>query len=115
VSVELYFDHNVSHDITDELRQREVNLITAAEDGRHDEADEALLVRSTALGRLFVTQDKDFLRITSAWSREGRSFAGVVYFAQRWVDMGRVIETLEAIAKVDDISEWQNRLDYVPF
>jgi hypothetical protein len=50
VSLKLYMDVNVHRAITEGLRLREVDVVTAQEDGAGHLADPALLDRATALG-----------------------------------------------------------------
>ena len=44
-----YMDHHVHQSITDGLRRRGVDVLTAFEDGREEEDDETLLERATEL------------------------------------------------------------------
>ena len=55
-------DHNVPQPITDGLRLRGVDVLTAYEDGAHSLSDSELLDRATELGRLLFSQDADLLR-----------------------------------------------------
>ena len=61
MAVLLYMDHNVPRAITNALRQRNVDVITAFEDNAHDFPDVELLDRAAALGRVLFTRDTDFL------------------------------------------------------
>jgi hypothetical protein len=51
MAIDLYMDHNVPMAITNGLRLRGVNVITAFEDSSHQLDDPALLDRATTLGR----------------------------------------------------------------
>src|SRR5689334_15343676 len=82
VTLSLYADHNVSADIVRGVRLRGVDVLTTREDGRERLADELLVARSVELGRLFLTEDEDFYRITSRWWREGRPFPGAIHIDQ---------------------------------
>jgi predicted nuclease of predicted toxin-antitoxin system len=48
--------------MTEGLRLREVDVLTAQEDGAATLDDPVLLDRAMALGRVVFTQDEDFLR-----------------------------------------------------
>jgi hypothetical protein len=50
VSVTLYMDVNVRQAVTDGLRLRGVEVLTAQEDGSRELEDDALLDRATELG-----------------------------------------------------------------
>ena len=79
------------------------------------EADDGeLLERATELGRIFVSQDQDLLRITKEWQRVGQEFAGVAFAIQHDLDIGGTIEYLELIAHVMLPDEMRNRVEYVP-
>ena len=78
MSLSYYFDHHVPRAVARGLRRREIELLTASADGRARTPDEQLLARATELGRVFVTNDRGFLDITSRWYAEGRDFAGLV-------------------------------------
>jgi predicted nuclease of predicted toxin-antitoxin system len=60
----LYMDHHVHAAITDGLRRRGVEVITAQEDGAARFDDERLLERATQLGCILFSQDKDLLILT---------------------------------------------------
>jgi predicted nuclease of predicted toxin-antitoxin system len=54
-------DVNVSYPIAEGLRERRVDVLTAQEDGTREMEDAELLDRASALGRVLVTHDDDFL------------------------------------------------------
>ena len=109
-----YMDHHVHQSITDGLRRRGIEVITAFEDGHEREVDEALLERATALGRILVSQDDDILKIASHWQRSSREFAGVAYAIQQHIDIGGTIEYLELIAHLKTAEEMRNTVEYIP-
>lgn len=114
MSVPVYFDHNAPRQAAQGLRRRDVDVLTALEDGATRLVDERLLEHATALGRLLFSQDKDLLRIAHRWLREGRDFAGIAYARQRFLDHGRMIEDLDLIAKVHEPHEVRNQIFYIP-
>ncbi|MFO1434781.1 MAG: DUF5615 family PIN-like protein [Candidatus Competibacteraceae bacterium] len=54
-------DHHVHAAITEGLRRRGVDVITAYEDGSAELDDNQLLARATQLGRALFSQDSDLL------------------------------------------------------
>ena len=62
MNVTLYMDVNVRQAVTDGLRLRGVEVLTAQEDGSRELEDDALLDRATELGYILFTQDEDLLR-----------------------------------------------------
>jgi predicted nuclease of predicted toxin-antitoxin system len=62
MSIALYCDVHVRQAVTEGLRLREVDVLTAQEDGAAPMDDPVLLDRAMILGRVVFTQDEDFLR-----------------------------------------------------
>ena len=114
MSVPLYFNHHMPRPILDGLRARGIDIITAAEDGYARAADEALIERATQLGRVLVSEDKDFLVITDRWLQAGRDFAGFVYAPRRYTRYGQPIRDLELIAKVYEPEDVRNTVMRLP-
>lgn len=106
-------DQQIHSAVTEGLRWRGINVLTAFEDGRSAADDDELLQRATALGRVFVSQDQDLLRITRQWRQAGRVFTGVAFGIQQDLDIGGTIEYL-LIAHVMPPEEMQNRVEYIP-
>ncbi len=75
MKVRFYFDVHVPYAITFGLRVRGVDGLTAQEDGTNELADDLLLDRATALGRVLFSQDKDLLREAQKRQQNGNSFA----------------------------------------
>src|SRR5947209_8050392 len=112
--IELFMDVHVHSAITDQLRLRGVDVLTAQEDGSRELSDSRLLDRASDLGRLFFTQDLDLLIEAASRQRTGRGFLGVIFAAQKRVTIGKCVDDLEMIAKAGDPAEWVNRLEYLP-
>jgi hypothetical protein len=66
------------------------------------------------LNRVFVTHDKDFLRIAAEWLKGGRQFSGIAFAVQQSIDVGKTIEHLELMAVVMSPSEMLNRVEFIP-
>ncbi len=107
-------DQHVSNAITKALRSRNVNVLTAYEDGTSEWDDYALLDRASALGRVLFSRDADFLAETTQRQRTNRSFSGVVYARQLHVPIGTCISDLEIIALTGEPHDSHNRLIYLP-
>jgi predicted nuclease of predicted toxin-antitoxin system len=82
MSVRLYMDVHVRRAVTNGLRLRGVDVLTAQEDGARELSDPALLDRASALGRVLFTQDDDLLKEVAGRLRSSEPFAGVVYAHQ---------------------------------
>jgi len=108
-------DHHVHAAITERLRQRGVDVLTAHEDGAAQLDDEELLVRATQLGRVLFSQDEDLLTLTHRWLQTGRVFAGLVYAHQLSVTIGQAIRDLELMAYILDPEDMCNSIVFIPF
>lgn len=112
--IRLYMDVHVHGAITQALRDRGVDVLTAQEDGAAKFLDPDLLDRAGDLGRLLFTQDKDFLRIATERQRHGELFGGVCYAAQSNAMIGDYIADLELMATASELEEYINRVVYLP-
>jgi hypothetical protein len=112
MSTPLYFDHNMQAAVADGLRARGIDVLTAQDDGRHRDDDEALLDHADSLQRVIVTHDQDFLRIANARLFDGRSFGGIVYCGP--APLGALIEDLEIIASTMSVAELRETVVWVP-
>jgi hypothetical protein len=115
VTLGLYFDQHVPGPIAAGLRRQGIDVITTEQDGRKSLEDESLFERATALGRVMVTNDDDFLRIAAAWMAEGRHFAGLVYIKSQRVPFGKLIDDLLLIASVYSAEEMTDRIEHLPY
>jgi predicted nuclease of predicted toxin-antitoxin system len=76
VNVRLYLDVHVHRAVTDGLRLRKVDVLTAQDDEAADLDDPELLDRATELGRILFSQDDDLLREAKRRSRAVNYFPG---------------------------------------
>jgi hypothetical protein len=114
VSLALYMDVHVPRPITRGLRSRNVDVLTAQEDGtaRWDDAD--LLDRASALDRVLFSQDEDLLVEAAKRQRGSVPFGGVIYAPQLALSIGQFIEELELLAKAGVPADFVGRVQYLP-
>jgi predicted nuclease of predicted toxin-antitoxin system len=103
-------NHNVVRAVTEGLRLRGVDVLTALEDGAHEMDDSDLLDRATALDRVLFSNDDDLATEARRRQRSGHFFSGVLFVRQGRVTIGQQIEQLELIAKASEPHELQNTL-----
>ena len=108
-------DHHVPAAITNGLRQRSVDVLTAYENGAAEMDDPTLLSRATQVGRVLFSQDRDLLVFADQWLRVGRNFAGLIYAHQLGVTIGEAVRDLTLIAQVLEPEDMQNRVEFIPF
>lgn len=107
-------DVHVPRAITNQLRLRGVDVLTAQVDGTGQSTDEKLLERATELGRVLFSRDDDLVRLAAQHQSTGVEFAGVVFAHQLQVSIGRCVEDLEMIAKICEPNDLQNRVEFLP-
>ena len=115
MAIRLYMDHNVPRAITDGLRARGVDVLTAFEDGASEFNDPELLNRAAELRRVLFTRDYDLLQEATKRQRTGKFFYGVIYAHQLRVSIGDCIRNLEIIAKAGEPEDLLNRVQFLPF
>lgn len=114
MSIPLYMDVHVRRALTDALRLRSVDLLTAQEDGTAEYTDVQLLDCTAVLRRALFTHDQDFLREGAARLRRSQFFAGILYAHQVEMTIGQCLESLEMIAKAGEPDDVANRIIYLP-
>lgn len=115
MTVPLYMDVHVPLAITEQLRRRGVDVLTASEDKATTLPDDELLERATLLGRVIFTQDIRFKALAEDWQRQGRQFAGLLFGHQLRGTIGQYVRDLETIALASELDEWLNEVEYLPF
>ena len=114
MSTTLYLDENVNRAITVGLRQRDIDVITAQEDGRAGAPDDEILSRATELGRVLFSQDDDLLREAKQRQVEGVSFSGVIYAHQLGITIGECVRDLELVAEAAQPQELVDSVLHLP-
>ena len=114
MSLPLYMDVHVRRAVTSALHLREVDVLTAQQDGSAEWDDPDLLDRAGRLGRVVFSQDEDFLIEAARRQRDGIPFSGVVYAHQMCVSVRQCIEDLELIAKAGEPADMINRVLLLP-
>jgi hypothetical protein len=84
-------DVHVPRAITDALKLRDIDVLTADEDGSRRLTDPELLDRATALARVLFTRDADLLAEATRRQRTGQSFSGIVFGHQLLVSIGQCV------------------------
>lgn len=114
MSVALYMDVHVRRAVTNGLRIRGVDVLTAQEDGTARWPDDRLLDRAGELGRILFSQDDDLLTEAELRQRDGRKFAGVIYAHQLAITIGQCVKDLELVAKAAEPEDLINRVEFLP-
>jgi|SRR5580765_2240903 len=112
--VGLYFDIHVDHAIAAQLRLRQVDVLTAQEDGAHGFADDLMLQRASKLGRPVMTHDIRFNALAEEWQRQNKPFCGLIFGHLLQVSIGRCVKDLELLAKATDPNDWISTVIRLP-
>lgn len=91
MSLRLYMDVHVPWPITEGLRRRGVDVLTAQEDDATRMDDGALLDRATALQRVLFSMDSDLRRESTQRQRTQGAFSGVIAADQMRITIGQCI------------------------
>ena len=113
MAIQLYMDHNVPRTITDGLRARGVDVITAFENGSNELDDPELLNRAAELKRVLFTRDYNLLQEAAKRQKNGAPFYGAIYAHQLHVTIGACVRDLEIIAKAGEPEDLQNNVQYL--
>ena len=113
MALPVYLDVHVPAGVTQGLRRKALDALTAQDDEASRETDEQLLQRTTDLGRVLLTQDVDFLGIASRWQTSGRAFAGIL-FAPQGTPIGRMVDDVNLCLKCLAVDELRNRVIHLP-
>ncbi|SRR6266511_1557692 len=114
MSLKLYMDVHIPRSITEGLRLRSVDVLTAQDDGAQRLPDPDLLDRATQLGRVLFSQDEDLLQEAARRQQASEAFAGVAYTHQLRLTIGKIIADLELLATVYQPEDMVNRVEYLP-
>ena len=107
--IRFYLDENMAKEVADGLRTRNIDVITTPEIGHMGFKDEEHLQYAFAEGRVFVTQDEDFLILHS----KQIPHAGIAYYKPRTVSNKDVIRGLVLIYDVLDAEDMINHVEYL--
>ena len=113
MTVRLYFDVHVPRSVTQGLRLRGIDVLTAQEDEAAQLVDSALLTRATERGRLLFSQDEDLPKRHGDNGKENRSPESCMRH-QLNVSIGAIISDLELIAGATDPEEWVGTVVFLP-
>lgn len=114
MAIGLYMDVHVPQAITDQLRRRGIDVVTAIEDGAGEHSDEQLMERALLLGRVIFTQDIRFHAKAIQWRTQDRAFAGLVFGHPFGGTIGQYVRDLELIATASEITDWLSAVERLP-
>ena len=108
-AIRFYFDQHVPWAVTQGLRQRGVDVLTAQEAGRCGLSDSDQLAFATAEGRVMMTHDPDYLELAA----KGVQHAGITFCYAIKHAPGPLVQALLIVHGVLDRDEMRNRVEYL--
>jgi hypothetical protein len=114
MSVRLYMDVHIPRAITNGLRLRKIDVLTAQEDEASLLSDDRLLERATQLDRVLFSFDDDLLVIAKQNISIGKNFSGLIFAHPLTITIGTCIQDLELISNVLEIEETSNQIIFLP-
>ena len=107
-AVRFYTDEHVGRAIVNGLRQRGMDVLTAAEAGLLSSDDAEHVKRARDEARVVFTQDEDFLRLHAS----GIEHSGIAY-APQGTPIGEIIRGLTLIHGVLAADEMRGHVEYL--
>ncbi len=98
--VQLYMDVHVPQAITDQLRRRSVDVLTAIEDDSSELLDDELLEHVRSLERVLFTQDIRFKAMAEDWQRRGKPFSRLIFGQHSKLDYSQILMLLYVRARL---------------
>jgi hypothetical protein len=101
----LFFDACVRQQIVDGMIRRKWDVQRAVDQFPERTKDPILFEYAASTSRVFVTNDDAIQRTGENWLREGRPFAGLIFWPQehiRRMSDGDIIRKIERLAEMDN-------------
>jgi len=114
MSLNYYMDEHIPQPITNGLRIRDVDVLTAQEDNRRNTDDNILLDRAAELSRTMVSFDEDMLRHATQYQEDNKHFSGVIFAHPIQISIGECVRDLEIIAKAGTPEDTADQIIYLP-
>jgi hypothetical protein len=108
--VRFQLDEHMNPAVAAGLRRVRIDVITTVEAGLLGAPDTVQLAHAHAAGRVMVTQDRDYLRL----SQEGAEHSGIAYCAQGSRTIGEIIAGLIRLHQTIDAEQMRGRVHFIP-
>lgn len=107
--IRFYMDQHYPAPVTQGLRQRGIDVLTAQEAGRCGLPDAGQLAFATLHERVMVTFDSDY----PAMHRSGVAHAGIAWCPQQKYGIGMLVQLLELLHACTDRDRMRNHIEYL--
>ena len=107
--IQFYMDQHYPGPVTEGLRRRGIEVLTAQEAGRCSLSDVEQLDFATREEWVMVTFDSDYV----ALHQSGMFHAGIAWCPQQKYGIGMLIQLLELLHGIADRDQMRNHLEYL--
>lgn len=107
--IRFHLDEHIKTAIAYALRRQEIDVTTTVEAKLRTASDESQLEYASREGRVLVTHDDDFLRLSSY----NINHAGIAYCHQESRSIGEIIKTLILMYEVYTAEDMRGRVEYL--
>ena len=111
--LKIYSDESVNIEIIEAIKERGINAWSARDVGNLGLTDEEQLEYAYSERVCIFTTDDDFLKIAKTWNNQGKVHYGIIYVHPLKMSVGECIEAIELIAKVLDVGEMKDHIEYL--
>ncbi|QEH38284.1 hypothetical protein OJF2_68820 [Aquisphaera giovannonii] len=108
-TIRFHLDENCAGAIAAGLRRLDIDVTTTPEAGLMGAVDEQQLAFALSEGRVFFTQDQDFLGLDA----NGVAHAGIAYCIKGSRTVGQIVQGLILIWEVCEPEEMAGRVEYL--
>lgn len=109
VKLRFYLDENMDPEISDQLRRRGIDALSARDVGLLNVSDDMQLRYAAAHGRAICTKDSDFTDPAN-WLVQ---HDGIAYFPDRSVSIGYAVHALTELHRNETAENMKNSLRYL--
>lgn len=107
--IRYYLDENVPVVIAEQLKRKNIEVVTVRDIGYLGDTDTNHLQRATAMNYVLCTHDQDFLRLVA----EGTEHTGIVFGIQNVISIGDWVRGLELVHTVLQAEDMLNHVEYL--
>lgn len=108
-TIRFHLDEHCPAALAEGLRRQGIDATMTAEVGLQGASDQDQTAWALSQGRVFFTQDDDFLRLHAA----GTPHAGIVYCHQRSSSLGTILRGLVLVWEVYEPRDRHNHVEYL--
>jgi hypothetical protein len=113
--IRLYVDVDASeHAVVNALRQRGIDVLTAAEAGHEKFTDDRHFAFAASEGRsIYSLNARDFARLHSEYLASGRSHAGVITIPRQRYSTGEKVRRLSDLLESTDAESMKDTIQFL--